>query len=80
MFKLGNSLTASDYIQACKQRTRINCYLKQAFENIDAIVTPTTGHCAPKINPSELSLGGMNGEQDVLNMRCNFQLISILQF
>ena len=68
-FKCGSALTAVDYIQACKQRTRAIRCLEEFFENYDAFVTPTAAHCAPKIVSSELSAGMLNGQQDTMNMR-----------
>ncbi|CAK8678686.1 unnamed protein product [Clavelina lepadiformis] len=69
LMRVGHSITATDYLQANKQRTRSIKIFKKVFQEVDAVVTPTTGHCAPPVLPSEISDGAFNGQQDALNMR-----------
>jgi Asp-tRNA(Asn)/Glu-tRNA(Gln) amidotransferase A subunit family amidase len=48
---LARSFTARDYINAQRIRTRLIASLEQAFQDVDVIVTPTTGVTAPTIQP-----------------------------
>nr|WP_226894951.1 amidase [Luteolibacter marinus] len=54
---LARHLTSSDYIQAQRVRTRAMAIFRRAFENVDAILTPTTGCTAPRIQ-SDAMRGG----------------------
>ena len=50
-------VTATDYLNAQKQRARVVVFLKKIFENVDVIVTPMIGCVAPKIDPDGISHG-----------------------
>jgi Asp-tRNA(Asn)/Glu-tRNA(Gln) amidotransferase A subunit family amidase len=58
---LGRSVTSLDYIQAQRVRTRMIAHFKNAFEQVDAILTPTTGIVAPPILKGALP----DGESDL---------------
>nr|XP_009858983.1 fatty acid amide hydrolase [Ciona intestinalis] len=69
LFALGRSITAQDFIQANKQRTRAIEITEEFFKKYDALVTPTTGQTAPLIHSDELAVGATNPSQDGVNMR-----------
>jgi Asp-tRNA(Asn)/Glu-tRNA(Gln) amidotransferase A subunit family amidase len=54
---LSSHFTAADYIQAQRVRTRTINSFKRAFEQVDLILTPTTGCPAPTIPADALALG-----------------------
>ncbi len=56
-------ISAMEYVNAQKQRTRAIEGLKHIFEKVDMIVTPGTACVAPSINPSAIPLG----ESDAVN-------------
>ncbi|XP_076904161.1 fatty acid amide hydrolase-like [Bidens hawaiensis] len=56
-FALFNSFSASDYVAAQRLRRRLMYYHMEIFENVDVIVTPTTGMTAPVITKSALKMG-----------------------
>jgi Asp-tRNA(Asn)/Glu-tRNA(Gln) amidotransferase A subunit family amidase len=58
---LARSLTSLDYILAQCVRTRMIHHFKRAFEQVDAILTPTTGIVAPPILKGALP----DGESDL---------------
>jgi Asp-tRNA(Asn)/Glu-tRNA(Gln) amidotransferase A subunit family amidase len=58
---LGRSFTARDYILAQRVRTRMINHFKKAFEQVDAILTPSTGITAPPIPKAALP----DGESDL---------------
>ena len=47
--RIGESFTATDYLQAQKIRTRLMKHLTRAFKVCDVIATPTTPVTAPVI-------------------------------
>ncbi len=67
---LARSFTARDYIQAQRVRTRMINNFNQVLEQVDVIVTPTTGLPAPVIPEAALS----SGESDLST------LIEIMRF
>jgi Asp-tRNA(Asn)/Glu-tRNA(Gln) amidotransferase A subunit family amidase len=54
---LGRALTSNDYILAQRARTRIINNFKRALEQVDLIITPTTGIAAPLIPKDALPDG-----------------------
>jgi Asp-tRNA(Asn)/Glu-tRNA(Gln) amidotransferase A subunit family amidase len=52
-----SNFTAFDYIQAQRVRTRTINSFKRAFEQVDLILTPTTGCPAPPIPADALAMG-----------------------
>jgi Asp-tRNA(Asn)/Glu-tRNA(Gln) amidotransferase A subunit family amidase len=54
---LGRSLYSRDYVQAQRWRTRMTHHFYQALQEVDMIVTPTTGCTAPLIEPDALEQG-----------------------
>nr|CAB3264456.1 fatty acid amide hydrolase [Phallusia mammillata] len=69
LFEMGNHITAVDYVQANKQRTRMLGIIREVFEQVDVIVTPTCAHAAPKVHPGDVKYGAANANQDTMNMR-----------
>ena len=59
----GFHISAADYINSQKQRTRAIIFLKKIFESVDVIVTPTTACVAPKIDPDGISHGKLMGAE-----------------
>ncbi|MFL7791905.1 MAG: amidase [Anaerolineae bacterium] len=58
------AFTAADYIQAQQVRTRLIANFNRALEQVDVIVTPTTGLTAPVIPQAALS----GGESDLATL------------
>ncbi|MBU2227427.1 MAG: amidase, partial [Proteobacteria bacterium] len=54
---LARAMTASDYVQAQRVRTRMIANFNRALENADVIVTPATGLVAPLIPKTALPYG-----------------------
>jgi Asp-tRNA(Asn)/Glu-tRNA(Gln) amidotransferase A subunit family amidase len=54
---LARAFTLRDYVKAQRMRTRMMNHFKQAFEQVDVIVTPMTGIAAPPIPASALPDG-----------------------
>jgi Asp-tRNA(Asn)/Glu-tRNA(Gln) amidotransferase A subunit family amidase len=54
---LARQFTTRDYIQAQRVRTRMMTNFNRALEQVDVIVTPTTGLPAPAIPEAALSYG-----------------------
>jgi Asp-tRNA(Asn)/Glu-tRNA(Gln) amidotransferase A subunit family amidase len=54
---LAESLTNLDYIRAQKARTRASDTFERVLEQVDAVITPTTGRTAPAI-PADALPGG----------------------
>ncbi len=54
---LARSFTARDYVQALRARTRVTANFMAALQEVDLIVTPTTGCTAPLIPPDALPDG-----------------------
>jgi len=57
---LGRALTGRDYVQAQRMRTRFQRHLARVFENVDALITPTTALTAPPIAPDVFPRGESN--------------------
>ena len=57
---LARSFKARDYIQAQRIRTRSIDHFRRVLENVDVIVTPTTGQTAPLIPKDSLPQGESN--------------------
>jgi Asp-tRNA(Asn)/Glu-tRNA(Gln) amidotransferase A subunit family amidase len=55
--RIARALTALDYIQAQRVRSRLIGHFRRAFTDVDAIVTPTTAIVAPRIPEAELGAG-----------------------
>jgi len=58
---IARSWTAAEYVTAQRVRTRALAIWARAFANVDAIVTPSTGQTAPRINEAALP----HGESDL---------------
>jgi Asp-tRNA(Asn)/Glu-tRNA(Gln) amidotransferase A subunit family amidase len=58
---MARQLSATDYITAQRVRTRMMQHFKHAFEQVDMILTPTTGIAAPEIKKGALP----DGESDL---------------
>jgi Asp-tRNA(Asn)/Glu-tRNA(Gln) amidotransferase A subunit family amidase len=58
---LGRAFTSNDYVLAQRARTRIINNFKRALEQVDMIITPTTGIAAPPIPKDALP----NGNSDL---------------
>lgn len=58
---MARQLSATDYIQAQRVRTRMMKHFENAFQQADAILTPTTGIAAPEIKRGALP----DGESDL---------------
>jgi Asp-tRNA(Asn)/Glu-tRNA(Gln) amidotransferase A subunit family amidase len=56
-FALAGQLTPSDYVRAQQVRTRAAEILEKLYEDVDVIVTPTTGCTAPELRPEALTKG-----------------------
>jgi Asp-tRNA(Asn)/Glu-tRNA(Gln) amidotransferase A subunit family amidase len=54
---LARALTARDYIQAQRVRTRLMGHFDRALAEVDAIVTPATALAAPAISQAALAYG-----------------------
>jgi Asp-tRNA(Asn)/Glu-tRNA(Gln) amidotransferase A subunit family amidase len=54
---LARTFTSMDYVQAQRVRTRLIGHFKRAFEQVDVIVTPSTGVAAPIIPAAALPDG-----------------------
>ena len=57
IFGVGNAMSAKEFINAQKQRTRSIAIVKSLFEEVDLIATPTTGTVAPVIPPGAEKFG-----------------------
>ncbi|GAB4853369.1 hypothetical protein Ancab_017545 [Ancistrocladus abbreviatus] len=57
---LFRSFTATDYIASQRLRRRLMCYHMEIFQNVDIMVSPTTGMTAPLIPSSALKAGESN--------------------
>ncbi|MBM4353580.1 MAG: amidase [Deltaproteobacteria bacterium] len=57
---LARKLTNTDYVHAQRLRTRLCGHFVRALNNVDAIVTPTTGMTAPLLPGKALSSGQSN--------------------
>ena len=70
----GNMISAMEYINAQKQRTRAIEVMKYFFNelNIDAIVTPATAIPAPVISPADLPCGVIDSVKSSEIMRFSF--------
>ncbi|XP_019861856.1 PREDICTED: fatty acid amide hydrolase-like [Amphimedon queenslandica] len=62
LFSVGKSVSAKEYINAQKQRTRSISIIKSLFEEVDLIATPATGSVAPAIPPGAEKYGYGNME------------------
>jgi Asp-tRNA(Asn)/Glu-tRNA(Gln) amidotransferase A subunit family amidase len=58
---MARQLAATDYITAQRVRTRMINHFKHAFQQVDMILTPTTGMAAPEIRKGALP----DGESDL---------------
>ena len=61
---LARAFTARDYIQAQRARTQLMTNFNRALEQVDVIVTPTTGLTAPAIPQAALP----HGESDLTTL------------
>lgn len=56
----GIQISANEYLNAQKQRTRALVALEHIFKQVDAIVTPTTACFVPPVSPAAVPLGEIN--------------------
>lgn len=56
----GLQLSANEYLNAQKQRTRALAILEHIFKQVDVIVTPTTACVVPPVSPAAVPLGEIN--------------------
>ena len=68
----GINATSTEYLNCLKQRTRSIAIVKSLFEEVDIIITTTTGCTAPKIDPRSLSHGIVNARVSGELMRFAF--------
>ena len=61
---LARAFTTRDYIQAQRARTQLMTNFNRALEQVDVIITPTTGLTAPAIPPAALP----HGESDLTTL------------
>ena len=57
----GRSFSATEYLNAMKQRTRAITALKLLFQQVDAIITPTVGCPVPRITKEYFGYGKIDG-------------------
>jgi Asp-tRNA(Asn)/Glu-tRNA(Gln) amidotransferase A subunit family amidase len=69
---LARELTNRDYIRAQQVRTRMTAHFDRVFEQVDAIVTPTTAITAPRIRPDVLPSGESDLDMTSAMMRYVF--------
>jgi Asp-tRNA(Asn)/Glu-tRNA(Gln) amidotransferase A subunit family amidase len=58
---LARMLTGTDYVRAQQARTRMTAHLERLFQQVDALITPTTACTAPLIRPDVMP----HGESDI---------------
>jgi Asp-tRNA(Asn)/Glu-tRNA(Gln) amidotransferase A subunit family amidase len=66
---IGQEMSSHDYIQAQRMRTRAMRIFSEAFQEVDAILTPTTALTAPVIPQAALSNGWSDLSTDTEMMR-----------
>jgi len=54
---LGRICTADDYIKAQRIRTRVMAAFREILNDVDAIITPSTGITAPEVTPDDAQGG-----------------------
>jgi Asp-tRNA(Asn)/Glu-tRNA(Gln) amidotransferase A subunit family amidase len=69
---IGEVVSAHDYLQAQRMRTRAMHIFKQIFREVDAIITPGTGLVAPRVPAQALSKGWSDLGTDTELMRFIF--------
>jgi Asp-tRNA(Asn)/Glu-tRNA(Gln) amidotransferase A subunit family amidase len=70
---LARAFTATDYVNAQRVRTRMIANFKQAFEQVDVIVTPTTGLTAPAIPATALP----DGDSDLTTLNEILRFVTV---
>jgi Asp-tRNA(Asn)/Glu-tRNA(Gln) amidotransferase A subunit family amidase len=58
--RLASYFSSGDYVLAQRHRARLTRHLAEALQQVDVIVTPTTGCVAPLIRPDSLASGESN--------------------
>lgn len=66
---IGNALTAHDYLQAQRMRTRAMRIFSRVFEDVDVILTPGTALTAPVVPAQALAAGWSDLSTDTEMMR-----------
>lgn len=66
---IARSWRAAEYVTAQRLRTRALAIWARAFANVDAIVTPSTGQAAPRINEAALPHGESDLSMSIQVMR-----------
>ena len=69
---IGEVVSAHDYLQAQRMRTRAMQIFKNLFRDVDAIITPGTGLAAPLVPAQALSKGWSDLGTDTEMMRFIF--------
>jgi Asp-tRNA(Asn)/Glu-tRNA(Gln) amidotransferase A subunit family amidase len=69
---IGEVMSAHDYLQAQRMRTRAMRIFAKVFQDVDVILTPTTALAAPKVPPRALSNGWSDLSTDIEMMRYVF--------
>ena len=69
---LGGVMSAHDYIQAQRMRTRAMNIFAKVYENVDVLLTPATALAAQKVPPQALSKGWSDLSIDTEMMRYVF--------
>jgi aspartyl-tRNA(Asn)/glutamyl-tRNA(Gln) amidotransferase subunit A len=58
LLDMGRVLSATDYLQAQRLRTRIRGVYAQLLQKVDCLLTPCTPMVAPRIGQGEVAIGG----------------------
>lgn len=66
---LARTFTAREYVNAQRIRTRARMHWARAFADVDAIITPTTGQTAPRIDEGSLPDGNSDLNMSLRVMR-----------
>jgi len=69
---LGNAMSAHDYLQAQRMRTRAIQIFARVYQDVDVLLTPATALTAPKVPPEALSAGWSDLGTDTEMMRFVF--------
>jgi Asp-tRNA(Asn)/Glu-tRNA(Gln) amidotransferase A subunit family amidase len=70
--RIARSATASEYVNAARMRARAIGIFQRALGGVDAIITPSTGQTAPRINPAAQPYGESDLSTTIEIMRFAF--------
>jgi Asp-tRNA(Asn)/Glu-tRNA(Gln) amidotransferase A subunit family amidase len=68
-FMLVKHITPADFVQAQRVRTRTMSHFREAFAQVDAILTPSVAIPVPRIAPDALEIGESNLTQVIATLR-----------